>query len=153
MPVAVSVTPVITPAETSARRFGVNAGAISVARASRIVTAPIRMPRWLAVRAAKIHSPPNVPAKRPAVIQPAPAKSSAARSRHATYTLSGIISTSRQTGRRSGAKNARTGASMSANPTPMVPWTNAATIHDRRDQREHGEAHFGFRACALCAVE
>src|SRR5262249_38445707 len=36
------------------------------------------------------------------------------------------MSISRHTGRRCGAKSASTGATMSAKPTPVVPWTNAA---------------------------
>ena len=95
---------------------------MSVVIAARMVAAPIKMLSCFEVNTASTHKPPNVPRNLPAVIQPAPERSSAARSRQATYTLSGIISTSRHTGTRSGARNAQNGCdAMSAKPTPVVP--------------------------------
>jgi hypothetical protein len=102
----------MTRAATRARRSGVMDASMSVAIAASTDTAPIRTLRSLEFNVVSSHRRPKVPRNLPTVVQVTPERSSASHSRQATYTLSGIISTSRLTGTRSGASGATIGATM-----------------------------------------
>ncbi|MNN82685.1 hypothetical protein D3C81_1996450 [compost metagenome] len=74
----------ISPVEANVSRPGVKAGASNDASAAAMVLPPTSALSHAIGIATSTHSPPKVPASRPALIQPAPRRSMAWRSRQAT---------------------------------------------------------------------
>lgn len=152
MPVDVSLMPVKRPTAKNAARFGEKAGAPSAARAVKIVAEPITKLRVCADNATSTAAPARAPNARPSVIQLPPLQSRAWRSRQAVNRFSGSIKTSSDTGKSSGLKKARTGATTRAKPMPIAP---GCKPRSRRWQPEtalvcHSMANPRWRHCCTC---